>query len=175
MNKIKISNLKGFTLIELLVVISIIGVLSSVVMASLSTARERAKVTTVKQLVQQYRNLLELEISDTGTPSRLYVSVWNPVGGTTIAQCNSNMPAGSPYRGQAVAICEQLINLRIHPTSFNLNVGPGTGGMVYTIRSILSTSLWHYFCMNSNGEVTDRGTWGVGGTSTWDQSACGLN
>lgn len=50
----------GFTLIELLVVISIIGLLSSVVLASLSTARARARDTRRIEDLRQIQTALEL-------------------------------------------------------------------------------------------------------------------
>jgi len=51
---------KGFTLIELLVVISIIGLLSSVVLASVNTARSKARDSKRIQDLKQLQNAVEL-------------------------------------------------------------------------------------------------------------------
>lgn len=53
----------GFTLIELLVVISIIGLLSSVILAALASARTKAKEGLIKQELLQLRNLYETNSS----------------------------------------------------------------------------------------------------------------
>ena len=65
MKKIKkiLSDL-GFTLIELLVVVAIIGILSSVVIAKLSTAREKARDTQRVANVNQITNAIALYQSD---------------------------------------------------------------------------------------------------------------
>src|SRR3989344_3863695 len=51
---------RGFTLIELLVVISIISLLSSVILASLNSARGKAHDAARRQGLVQMRNALEL-------------------------------------------------------------------------------------------------------------------
>jgi len=58
---------KGFTLIELLVVISIIALLSSIVLASLNTAREKAKMAALVSEVKQFQLALELYKNQTGS------------------------------------------------------------------------------------------------------------
>lgn len=51
---------KGFTLIELLVVIAIIGMLSSVVLGSLNSARDKARVARAVSDLKQIQNALVL-------------------------------------------------------------------------------------------------------------------
>lgn len=57
---------KGFTLIELLVVIAIIGLLASIVLASLSTARSKAGDAALIEDVKSFKTALELYYTDNG-------------------------------------------------------------------------------------------------------------
>ena len=57
----------GFTLIELLVVISIIGVLSSIVLASVANGRKKAHEGEIKSNLIQIRTALELYYSANGS------------------------------------------------------------------------------------------------------------
>lgn len=57
---------RGFTLIELLVVIAIVSLLSSVVLASLGQAREKAKIAKVKAELVQIRTAMYLFLDEKG-------------------------------------------------------------------------------------------------------------
>ena len=58
---------KGFTLIELLVVIAIIGILSAVVLASLSAARLKARIAQRVADINQIQTALESYANDNGS------------------------------------------------------------------------------------------------------------
>ncbi len=79
---------KGFTLIELLVVVSIIALLSSVVVAALSDAREGAKNNKRNELVRQYVTALGLYHGEYGK---------YPGNNTTRYCLGSGYPSGNCY------------------------------------------------------------------------------
>ncbi|MBU2104106.1 type II secretion system GspH family protein [Patescibacteria group bacterium] len=63
---VSVRKTKGFTLIELLIVIAIIGLLSSIVLSSLNTARIKSRDAKRIQDLTQIRTALELHFLDRG-------------------------------------------------------------------------------------------------------------
>lgn len=107
---------KGFTLIELLVVISIIGLLSSVVLASLNTARGKARdVVRVAELNQIY-TALEAYYIDNG-----YLPTTSSYGGAD--------PGGWDYSSQGAFLpfltSSYMPKVPVDPTN------NGTGDVYY--------------------------------------------
>lgn len=61
-----LSKKNGFTLIELLVVIAVIGILASVILASLNSARAKARDAKRISDIRQVQNALEMYYTDSG-------------------------------------------------------------------------------------------------------------
>jgi len=107
---------KGFTLIELLVVVAIIGMLSSVVLSSLNSARGNARDARRQQDLRQIQTALEL-----------YYNVNNayPVGGAGSDQSWwANNTSGLLYP----LVSQGFIPALPHDPGTNTYVGSGCGG-----------------------------------------------
>ncbi|MDD2758437.1 MAG: prepilin-type N-terminal cleavage/methylation domain-containing protein [Patescibacteria group bacterium] len=76
-------NKKGFTLIELLVVIAIIGLLSTLAVVALGSARQKARDSKRLSDLKQVQTALELYFTDNNT----YPTSTDLVLGETGAQC----------------------------------------------------------------------------------------
>ena len=106
-----ITTKRGFTLIELLVVIAIIGILSSVVLVSLNTARNKGADAAVKAQLAQIRSQAEI-VYDGASPNSYdgvcadttiiaaVAAAGTAGGGTANCQDDGNeWVVGSPYKG----------------------------------------------------------------------------
>lgn len=141
---------RGFTLIELLVVIAVIGLLSSVILASLNNARKKGRDTRRIEDLRQLAN--EIAILDTGGSATAFVGCTG--AGSKVSTCTTpnlsdfNDPGASASTAAcstgSSAVCEYAIGAgalgSANPTTQNweicayLEVGVGprsTPGMIY--------------------------------------------
>ena len=136
---------KGFTLIELLVVIAIIGILSAIVLASLSNARTKANDTKVKG-----------QLSGIRAAAEIYYGVNNNYG-PTVSSCTA---ATSLFTDTASgAGLAGLLASGNYPAGTSLDCG--SSGTAWSVAASLSTaSSW--WCVDSTG--ASKGTQGTGVT-----------
>jgi len=117
---------RGFTLIEILVVIAIIGILSSVVLASLAVSRAKARDARRIADLEEVKKALELYYDSNGTyPETQTGSVLPNVLKTQgfIAQIPVSPPGVNPYKYYGTEIVGgQLRNVPVGlPTGFVLD------------------------------------------------------
>jgi prepilin-type N-terminal cleavage/methylation domain-containing protein len=103
---------KGFTLIELLVVVAIVSLLSSIVLASLNSARKKAKDTAIKSAMSEVSNLMALNFNDFGSYCQIHPSGWvNGSSGTNT--CDYLLSSGgfyNTYGQKARDLCQNIFN-----------------------------------------------------------------
>ncbi|MFA7209729.1 MAG: type II secretion system protein [Parcubacteria group bacterium] len=114
---------KGFTLIELLIVIAIIGILSSVILVSLTSSRQRSAGAAFKTTMSTLKGAVALCCADSTNVLR---TITTATGTQTVCTTSAGVAVGTSYL----------------PTATELNLGTGTANYAGNIAN--------YRCSNSN-------------------------
>jgi len=128
---------KGFTLIELLVVIAIIGILASVVLASLTSARIKGKVAALESTMSSMRAAAEIGVAN----------------GRYVKDICSTPSAGGGIGTLLASI--QLASSKATNISCGQDTGSGVAPFKWAVQAELpvtsSTPTGTYFCVDSTG------------------------
>ncbi|MDP2684011.1 MAG: prepilin-type N-terminal cleavage/methylation domain-containing protein [bacterium] len=130
-------NKKGFTLIELLVVIAIIGLLSTLAVVALSSAREKARDSKRLSDLKQIQTALELYYTDN---SAYPVSAGLQLGGADTSDCLDDTTAGFSGACAAAPTATYMGLVPSDPLNTDTNVYTYTSvefSNAYTITAVL--------------------------------------
>lgn len=147
--------MRGFSLIEILMVVTIIGILSVVVVSSISTARNRGIDASVKENLHTIRNQAELFYANAGRY------------GTQVAVQGTGITAAPAYNasGAHFLISDRPANSALRQAIQDSDTGffaIGVNGQTWAAAVSLKT-VEGYWCVDANAEGKVITTASLGG------------
>lgn len=148
-------NKKGFTLIELLVVIAIIGILSGLIIVSMSGANNSAKDARIKTAMDQLRPTAQLYYNANSTFGT------TTTGGTACDIASTFLAAGS----EGDKLCDDIQLAANGSGALAVNIVSGASGTWCVQKALNVSGSW---CVDSSGYAgatagcSDEGTCATG-------------
>lgn len=132
---------KGFTLIELLVVIAIIGILSSIVLASLSSARTKGEDAAIQSTLSNMRAQAELYYSNTNSYGPALTSAACPIISANPGNLFSTTTTGGLW----------TLTDGLNTRAINANTRCAVSATGWAAAAVLKSNTGTAYCVDSTG------------------------